>query len=274
VGSKGRKIQKDFIYSANKIRKDSFKPKVRTHEVRKDFNTYSLNRGRAFLYFRQGDISSFNGDAIVSCTNQTLTPGVGPKGVDGAVQRAAGPGLAAYCKKVKYIRPNVKCPVTETVLSPGFMLPSKYIIHTVGPVYRDPQVSEEMLYDTYYNCCHAFEYHGVKRVALPAISCGVYGFPEIDCARIALDVLDSYKFFNVKEVYFYLFNKHIADKFDWTAQQMLEIPSALVIVNPDNFQNIGEQRSALPAKSRSNNGKAKAAMMDYTMNQFIGGRGF
>jgi len=283
VGGVGPRIRKDAVYSAAKIRKDASALQMKNmarHAIKKNFNTYSLNKGRASLYFRQGDVSSFDGDAIISCTNQTLKPGVGRIGVDDSVHRAAGPGLAAYNKKLPFVKPNVKCPVGDTVVSPGFMCKAKYIIHTVGPVYQPTElglateVCEDYLYDAFTNCCYACEYYNVHRVAFPAISCGVYGYPVEECARIAFEVLDNYRFFNVKEVYFYLSDKETSEIFDMVAQEMLEIPNAIQIINPERLQNIGPTFPPMKL-DKALQRKTKGAIDYYLISMaYMGGQGF
>lgn len=107
-------------------------------------------------------------------------------GVDGAIHRAAGPRLLDACKKVKEVRPNVRCPTGEARITPGFDLPAKHVIHTVGPIYRNPTDSAPLLYSAYRSSLQLANEHKLKTVAFPAISCGVYGYPLNEAADISL----------------------------------------------------------------------------------------
>lgn len=126
----------------------------------------------------QGDITTLAVDAIVNAANSSL---LGGGGVDGAIHRAAGPDLRAYCAGLG------GCPTGEARITPGFQLPARHVIHTVGPVWRGGQYGEaEALAACYRNSLHLAETHAVRTLALPAISCGAYGFPPLEAARIAV----------------------------------------------------------------------------------------
>ena len=132
----------------------------------------------------QGDITTLAVDAIVNAANQVM---LGGGGVDGAIHRAAGRELYEACLKVSEVRPGVRCPTGEARITPGFKLPAKFVIHTVGPVYRDGQHGEpEKLAACYRNSLALAAENGCKSIAFPCISAGVYGYPIEDAAKIAV----------------------------------------------------------------------------------------
>jgi O-acetyl-ADP-ribose deacetylase len=126
----------------------------------------------------EGDITRIDVDAIVNAANQTL---LGGGGVDGAIHRAAGPELREACAKLG------GCDTGEAKITPGFRLPARYVIHTVGPVWGGGERSEDRLLAACYRNAFrlALEY-GLVSIAYPAISTGAYGFPPERAALIAL----------------------------------------------------------------------------------------
>ncbi len=132
----------------------------------------------------QGDITTLSVDAIVNAANQVM---LGGGGVDGAIHRAAGPELYEACLKVPEVRPGIRCPTGEARITPGFRLPAKFVIHTVGPVYSDGQHGEpEKLAACYRNSLALAAENGCASVAFPSISTGVYGYPLEEAAKIAV----------------------------------------------------------------------------------------
>ena len=131
-----------------------------------------------------GDITRFDGDAIVNAANERM---LGGGGVDGAIHRAAGPELLAACEKVPEVRPGVRCPTGEARITAGFNLPAKFVIHAVGPVYLDGRHGEpELLLKCYRSILRLATKEGIKSIAIPSISTGVYGYPVRDAAQIAV----------------------------------------------------------------------------------------
>ena len=132
----------------------------------------------------QGDITTLAVDAIVNAANQVM---LGGGGVDGAIHDAAGDELFKACLKVPEVKLGVRCPTGEARITPGFNLPAKFVVHTVGPVYRDGQHGEpEKLAACYRNSLALAAENGCKSIAFPCISTGVYGYPKEAAAKIAV----------------------------------------------------------------------------------------
>lgn len=133
----------------------------------------------------QTDITLLEVDAIVNAANNSL---LGGGGVDGAIHRAAGPELHDFNATLG------GCETGEAKISPGFRLPARYVISTVGPVWRGGSHGEVQLLAQCYR--RSFELalkHGIRTIAFPAISTGVYGYPKADAAKIALGIMREYE---------------------------------------------------------------------------------
>jgi O-acetyl-ADP-ribose deacetylase (regulator of RNase III) len=132
----------------------------------------------------EGDITSLAVDAIVNAANPSL---LGGGGVDGAIHRAAGPGLLAECSVLPEVQPGVRCPTGEARITGGHALPAQNVIHAVGPVWHGGHEGEsELLSACYRACLQLASDYWLKSIAFPAISCGIYGYPPDLAVPIAV----------------------------------------------------------------------------------------
>jgi O-acetyl-ADP-ribose deacetylase (regulator of RNase III) len=131
-----------------------------------------------------GDITRMSVDAIVNAANEWM---LGGGGVDGAIHRAAGPRLVEACREITQVRPGVRCPTGEARITPGFDLPARWVIHTVGPVWRGGAAGEpELLASCYRRSLELASERGLMSIAFPAISTGVFGYPSAEAAGVAI----------------------------------------------------------------------------------------
>ncbi|MDD2760692.1 MAG: O-acetyl-ADP-ribose deacetylase [Methylomonas sp.] len=139
---------------------------------------------KALISVVQGDITRLNVDGIVNAANQSL---LGGGGVDGAIHRAAGSQLLDECRTLG------GCETGEAKITGGYRLPARYVIHTVGPVWRGGQGGEpDLLAACYRNCLKLAQDRGIQTIAFPCISTGIYGFPMQQAARIAVATVDAF----------------------------------------------------------------------------------
>jgi O-acetyl-ADP-ribose deacetylase (regulator of RNase III) len=139
---------------------------------------------KAKIALHKGDITKLKVDAIVNAANNSL---LGGGGVDGAIHRAAGPELLEFNRKLG------GCKTGEAKISPGFRLPAKFIIHTVGPVWQGGSSNEdELLANCYRNSLKLAVENKIKTIAFPAISTGIYGFPLNRATLIAVKTVENF----------------------------------------------------------------------------------
>ena len=153
----------------------------------------------------RGDLTKDTADAIVNAANQKM---LGGGGVDGAIHRAAGPSLLEACLAVPEVRPGVRCPTGEARITPGFELPARYVIHTVGPVYSGSGRGRdsELLASAFRSSIELAIRHGLRSIAFPAVSCGVYAYPMRDAAAISVQVVRE-QVWDLDEIRFVLFTE-------------------------------------------------------------------
>lgn len=157
--------------------------------------------GPAILAIEEGDITNQECEAIVNAANIELRGG---GGVDGAIHRAGGPAIMEECRKIG------GCPTGQARITTGGRLKAKFVIHTVGPIYRDGNHGEPaFLASAYRSCLELASEKRIKTVSFPSISTGVYAFPIIEASRVALDTVHAYMTTHpqIKEVRFVLHGK-------------------------------------------------------------------
>jgi O-acetyl-ADP-ribose deacetylase (regulator of RNase III) len=160
----------------------------------------------------QADITKLALDAIVNAANETL---MGGGGVDGAIHRAAGPGLIAECKRIRKTQYPDGLPTGQAVITEGYNLPAKHVIHTVGPIYDKVKNPAKLLADCYRNSLRVAEEHDLKSIAFPAISTGIFGYPKEEAAQVVKKVMAEYQFKVLERVvlcYFSKEDKEVAER--------------------------------------------------------------
>lgn len=151
----------------------------------------------------QGDITQLRVGAIVNAANSSL---LGGSGVDGAIHRAAGPQLLAECRALH------GCKVGAAKITQGYDLPAEHVIHTVGPIWRGGEQGEpELLQSCYRECLAVANENGVRSIAFPAISCGVYGYPIQSACNIAMQTVaaELSQYDDIRKVIFCAFDEPV-----------------------------------------------------------------
>ena len=149
-----------------------------------------------------GDITDANVDAIVNAAKPSLTGG---SGVDGAIHEAAGSDVLKECLALKDFK-GIRCFTGNAVITGAGQLKCKYIIHTVGPIYKKSKSPADLLRMSYISSIELALQHGCASIAFPAISCGKYGYSYDEAVYIAVSALSPYLEKNI-EIYFYIFEK-------------------------------------------------------------------
>jgi len=163
------------------------------------------------IEIKLGDITTANVDAIVNAANPQM---LGGGGVDGAIHRAAGPELLDACKRIDSVN-GVRCPFGESRITKAGNLNSKFVIHTVGPIYRNETDPASTLKSAYTSACKLALEHKCNSIAFPAISCGVYGYPHEEAAKIAISACSSPRYSNLK-IFFYIYEQQLYEIFTKT----------------------------------------------------------
>ena len=177
--------------------------------------------GKVRIRIVQGDITEQETDAIVNAANSSL---MGGGGVDGAIHRKGGPKILEECKRIRETEWPNGLPTGKAVVTSGGNLKARYVIHTVGPVWRGGKHGEpELLAEAYRNSLKLAVSKGLKTIAFPAISTGAYGYPKEEAAEIALRTIKEFleEEDKLEEVILVLFTKPSLQIYERKAQEIL-----------------------------------------------------
>ncbi|MFC1988789.1 O-acetyl-ADP-ribose deacetylase [Chloroflexota bacterium] len=187
--------------------------------MEKPTSELSVNQGRLLII--QGDITGQTTDAIVNAANSSL---MGGDGVDGAIHRAGGPAILEECKQ--FVSRQGRLPTGKAVITTGGNLRAKYVIHTVGPVWRGGTQGEpELLASAYQESLRIAAENGLSSISFPSISTGAYGYPIGKAAKVALKALITSlkeETTSIKAVVFVLFSSDAFDTYSSVLGNYLE----------------------------------------------------
>lgn len=184
--------------------------------------TVEYQIGRAKLCLVQGDITEMDTDAIVNAANPSL---MGGGGVDGAIHRKGGPKILEECKRIRATEWPNGLPTGKAVITTGGNLKAKYVIHTVGPIWRGGKSGEsELLAEAYRNSLALAVSKGLKTIAFPAISTGAYGYPIEEACKIALKTVKEFleREDKLEKVVLVLYSRHDFEVYKEAAKEILK----------------------------------------------------
>jgi O-acetyl-ADP-ribose deacetylase (regulator of RNase III) len=178
--------------------------------------------GKAKVCLIQGDITEMDTDAIVNAANPSL---MGGGGVDGAIHRKGGPKILEECKRIRATEWPNGLPTGKAVITTGGNLKAKYVIHTVGPIWRGGESGEpELLAEAYRNSLALAVSKGLKTIAFPSISTGAYGYPIEKACKVALKTVKEFleKEDKLEKVVLVLYSKHDFEVYKEAAKEILQ----------------------------------------------------
>lgn len=164
------------------------------------------------IRIEKGDITESQCDAIVNAANPTL---LGGGGVDGAIHKKGGPQILEQCRMIRDTHYPEGLPTGEAVITRAGDLPARYVIHTVGPVWKGGRYNEhDLLFNAYASSLHKAEYLELRSIAFPAISTGVYGFPAVEAAEVVRGFIETeLSRSSLQEVHFIFYSQDDLDTF-------------------------------------------------------------
>ncbi len=178
--------------------------------------------GSTIIRIVQGDITEHEAEAIVNAANPTL---MGGGGVDGAIHRKGGPAILDECKRIRATQYPDGLPTGRAVITTGGRLKAKYVIHTVGPIWRGGAQGEpELLAQAYRSCLDLASSKWIRSIAFPSISTGAYGYPIAQAGRVALKAVKDYleEKQGPEEIVFVLYTKADLEVYKEAAKEILE----------------------------------------------------
>jgi O-acetyl-ADP-ribose deacetylase (regulator of RNase III) len=176
--------------------------------------------GATQIRILQGDITEQSTEAIVNAANRSL---MGGGGVDGAIHRKGGPRILRECKQIRKASWPDGLPTGKAVITTGGNLKARYVIHTVGPVWRGGKQGEPgLLADAYRNSLKSAASNGVKTIAFPSISTGAYGYPMAEAAEIALNTVREFleREDKLEQVFFVSFSRTALELYERMAKEI------------------------------------------------------